>query len=80
VLVCRESTGVIVGVVPLVLRGRRLLAAGEQLADWFGPACAPEDEARVAAAAVMFEVKSGLRPRLSSAVRRSTQAGSARMS
>lgn len=52
VLVCRESTGVIAGVVPLVLRGRRLLAAGEQLADWFGPACAPEDEARVAAAAV----------------------------
>jgi len=52
VLVCREPSGDIAGVVPLVLRRRRLLAAGEQLADWFGPACAPQDEARVAAAVV----------------------------
>lgn len=52
VLVCRERTGDVAGVVPLVLRGRRLLAAGEQLADWCGPACAPGDEARVAAAVV----------------------------
>jgi CelD/BcsL family acetyltransferase involved in cellulose biosynthesis len=52
VIVCREPSGEVAGVVPLVLRGRRLLAAGGQLVDWFGPACAPEDEARVAAAAV----------------------------
>jgi CelD/BcsL family acetyltransferase involved in cellulose biosynthesis len=52
VLVCREQTGEVAGVVPLVLRGRRLLAAGEQLADWSGPACVPGDEARVAAAVV----------------------------
>jgi CelD/BcsL family acetyltransferase involved in cellulose biosynthesis len=52
VLVCREPGGDVAGVVPLVSRGRRLLGAGEQLADWFGPACAPADEARVAAAAV----------------------------
>lgn len=52
VLVCRERSGEIAGVVPLVLRGRRLLAAGEQLADWSGPACAPADEARVAAAII----------------------------
>jgi len=52
VLVCREPTGAIAGVVPLVARGRRLLAVGDQFADWFGPACAPADEARVAAAAV----------------------------
>ena len=52
VLVCRERMGDVAGVVPLVLRGRRLLAAGEQLADWCGPACAPGDEARVAAAVV----------------------------
>lgn len=52
VLVCREAQGELVGVVPLVARGRRLLAAGGQLADWFGPACAPADEARVADAVV----------------------------
>ena len=52
VLVCRERSGGIAGVVPLVLRRRRLLAAGEQLTDWFGPACAPADEGRVAAAVV----------------------------
>jgi CelD/BcsL family acetyltransferase involved in cellulose biosynthesis len=52
VLVCREPGGEVAGVVPLVSRGRRLLAAGDQLADWFGPACAPADEARVAAATV----------------------------
>jgi CelD/BcsL family acetyltransferase involved in cellulose biosynthesis len=52
VLVCREPCGDVAGVVPLVARGRRLLAAGDQLADWSGPACAPADEARVAAATV----------------------------
>jgi CelD/BcsL family acetyltransferase involved in cellulose biosynthesis len=52
VLVCHEDAGDVVGVVPLVLRGRRLLAAGGQLADWCGPACAPHDEERVAAAVV----------------------------
>jgi len=52
VLVCREREGDVVGVVPLVMRGRRLLAAGEELADWCGPACAPGDEVRVAAAVV----------------------------
>jgi CelD/BcsL family acetyltransferase involved in cellulose biosynthesis len=52
VLVCHERSGEVVGVVALVLRRRRLLAPGEQLADWFGPACAPGDEARVAAAVV----------------------------
>lgn len=52
VLVCRERSGEVAGVVPLVLRRRRLLAAGEQLADWWGPACARADEARVAAATV----------------------------
>jgi CelD/BcsL family acetyltransferase involved in cellulose biosynthesis len=52
VLVCHERSGAVVGVVALVLRRRRLLAPGEQLADWFGPACAPADEARVAAAVV----------------------------
>jgi CelD/BcsL family acetyltransferase involved in cellulose biosynthesis len=52
VLVCRERSGEVAGVVALVLRRRRLLVPGEQLADWFGPACAPHDEARVAAAVV----------------------------
>jgi CelD/BcsL family acetyltransferase involved in cellulose biosynthesis len=52
VLVCNERSGDVAGVVALVLRRRRLLAPGEQLADWFGPACAPADEARVAAAVV----------------------------
>ena len=52
VLVCRAEDGEVAGVVPLVRRRRRLLAAGEQLADWFGPACAPGDELRVAAAVV----------------------------
>jgi len=52
VLVCHERGGAIAGVVPLVLRGRRLLAAGDHFADWFGPACAPADEARVAAAVI----------------------------
>ena len=52
VLVCRERSGDIVGVVPLVLRDRRLLPAGEQLADWCGPACAPQDAARVATAVI----------------------------
>lgn len=50
VLVCRERSGELAGVVPLVRRGRRLLPAGEQLADWLGPACATADEERVAAA------------------------------
>ena len=52
VLVCREPGGDVAAVVPFVSRGRRLLAAGGQLADWSGPACAPADEARVAAATV----------------------------
>lgn len=52
VLACRERSGEVAGVVGLVLRRRRLLVPGDQLADWFGPACAPRDEARVAAAVV----------------------------
>jgi CelD/BcsL family acetyltransferase involved in cellulose biosynthesis len=52
VLVCREEAGDVAGVVPLVRRGRRLLASGEPLADWCGPACAPGDEARVAGAVI----------------------------
>jgi CelD/BcsL family acetyltransferase involved in cellulose biosynthesis len=52
VLVCHERGGAVAGVVPLVLRGRRLLAAGERFADWFGPACTPADEGRVAAAVI----------------------------
>ena len=52
ILVCRERSGDVAGVVPLVLRERRLLAAGDQLADWCGPACASQDEARVAAAVI----------------------------
>jgi CelD/BcsL family acetyltransferase involved in cellulose biosynthesis len=52
VLVCHEAGGAVAGVVPLVLRGRRLLGPGEQLADWCGPACAPGDEPRVAAAVI----------------------------
>lgn len=52
VLLCRDPAREIRGVVPFVMRDRRLLAAGEQLADWFGPACAPADEERVAAAVV----------------------------
>jgi CelD/BcsL family acetyltransferase involved in cellulose biosynthesis len=52
VLVCRDEAGDVAGVVPLMLRGRTLLAPGEQLADWCGPACAPGDEPRVAAAVI----------------------------
>jgi len=53
ILVCRSTDGSLVGIVPLVMDARgRLGPAGEQYADWFGPACAPERETDVALAAI----------------------------
>jgi CelD/BcsL family acetyltransferase involved in cellulose biosynthesis len=54
VVAVRRDDGSLAGVVALVERkeGRtsRLTIAGEAIADWFSPACAPEDEAGVAVA------------------------------
>lgn len=54
VVVVRRETGSLAGVVALVHNGharrRRLQAPGGTIADWFSAACAPEDEADVAAA------------------------------
>jgi CelD/BcsL family acetyltransferase involved in cellulose biosynthesis len=54
VVAVRRDDGSLTGVVALVERGRgrarRLTIAGDEIADWFSPACAPEDETAVAVA------------------------------
>ena len=54
VVAIRRDDGSLAGVVALVEkrhgRSPRLTAAGDAIADWFSPACAPEDEGEVAAA------------------------------
>jgi CelD/BcsL family acetyltransferase involved in cellulose biosynthesis len=53
-IAAHRRDGSLAGVVPLVTGGRRgrwLSAAGGPYADWFSPACAPDDQAGVATAA-----------------------------
>lgn len=49
IVACRSPAGDLVGVVPLVVDARGGVGSpAEALVDWSGPACAPEDEQRVA--------------------------------
>jgi CelD/BcsL family acetyltransferase involved in cellulose biosynthesis len=76
ILACHSPDGRLVGVVPLVIDGRgRLGSAAEAYADWFGPACAPEDEAEVAVAVTSALHRSGHLGRSWSMTRCLTAAG-----
>ena len=60
ILACRSSADELVGVVPLTMDARgRLSPAAASRADWFGPACALEDQSDVAFAAMTALDRSG---------------------